>query len=168
MRLAVGFCGRVAVTVCSKNTVVDRREIRVRDGQPYHLARTKPITEARRIIDRASAQARVRMLDGLRKLMSDVSPDEVVVIGLVLGSFHLPSSLEALLASHPACHAAEGEMARESVLAAADDLGLPVTALRDRDLNVSAEIEALGKTVGPPWRKDHKRAAAVAWLALAR
>jgi hypothetical protein len=166
VRLAVGFCSKVAVTVAPALEVVDRREVRVRNGQPYHLARTKPLAEAKRIVDRANAEARKRMLDGLRELIDDVAPDEVVAVGLVLGSFHLPTSLEKLLASHPACHAAEGEMSREAVFAGAEELSLPVTGVRDREIVVGADVDALGKTLGPPWRKEHKLAATVAWLAL--
>jgi hypothetical protein len=165
-KLAVGFRAAVAVTVGPDLTVVDRREIHVRNGQPYHLARSKPIAQARKIIDRANAEARERMLDGMRRLIDDLAPNELVAVGLVLGSFRLPSSLESLLASHPACHAAEGEMSREAVFAAADVLGLPVTGVRDRDIEVGTEMSALGRTLGPPWRKDHKLAATVAWLAL--
>jgi hypothetical protein len=165
-KLAVGFRAAVAVTVGPGLAVVDRREIRCRDGQPYHLARSKPIPQAREIVDRANAEARSRVLDGLRQLAQDVAPDGLVAVGLVLGSFRLPSSLESLLASHPACHAAEGEMSREAVFAAADVLGLPVTGVRDRDIEMGTEVSALGRTLGPPWRKDHKLAATVAWLAL--
>jgi hypothetical protein len=95
-----------------------------------------------------------------------MAPDTIAAVGLVLGSFRLPLSLEALLASHPACHAAEGEMSREAVFAAADVLGLPVTGVRDRDIEISAAVSAMGKSLGPPWRKDEKLAATVAWLAL--
>ena len=166
MDLAVGLCARYAVTVGPDLTVVDRREIRVRDGQPYHLARSKPLAEARRILEKANADARRRMREGLELLREDVAPDEITAAGLVLGSFNLPSDLAKLLASHPACHAAEGEMSREALLAVADELHLPVTAMRDREVRVSDEVERLGKSIGPPWRKDHKLAAAVAWLAL--
>jgi hypothetical protein len=157
MKLAVGFSARFAVTVGQGLRVVERREIRVRNGQPYHLARSKPLPEAKKILDRAHAEARTRMLDGINALVADV---------LVLGSFHLPSSLAALLASHPACHAAEGEMSREAVLAVAEELGLPVTGVPGREIHVSDDVETLGKSIGPPWRKDHKLAASVAWLAL--
>ena len=167
MTLAVGFCGHVAVTVAVDFRVVDRREIRVRDGQPYHHARVRPLAEARTIIDQANADARERMLDGIGRLRSDLGPRDLAAVGLVLGSFRLPSSLEALLASHPACHAAEGEMSREAVLAVAEELGLPVIGVRDRDLEIDADVESAGKALGPPWRKEHKRAAAVARLALA-
>jgi len=166
MRLAVGFCARFAVTVGPDLTVVDRREIRVRNGQPYHLARAKPLPEAKKLLDRANTEASKRMLEGLNGLVAVLAPDELTGIGLVLASFHLPSDLSKLLASHPACHAAEGEMSREAVLAAADELKLPVTAVRDREIVVTDEVERLGKTIGPPWRKDHKLAASVAWLAL--
>jgi hypothetical protein len=166
MKVAVGFSARFAVTVAPGLTVVDRREIRVRNGQPYHLARTEPLPEARKILDRASSEARQRMLDGINQLITDVAPNEIAAVGLVLGSFHLPSSLEALLASHPACHAAEGEMSREAVLAVSEELGLPVTGVPGREIHVSDDVEGLGKTIGPPWRKDHKLAATVAWLAL--
>ena len=167
MKLAVGLCSRFAVTVGPDLAVLDRREIRVRDGQPYHVARTKPLPEAKRILDTAHDEARTRMREGLERLRDDIAPDEIVAAGLVLGSFNLPSDLSKLLASHPACHAAEGEMSREALLAVAEELRLPVTAVRDREIHVAQDVELLGKRIGPPWRKDHKLAASVAWLALA-
>jgi hypothetical protein len=163
VRRAVGFRGHVAVTVGPDLEVVDRREIRVRDGQPYHLARSKPVAQARKVIERAQAEANARMLEAITGLRRDL---DVTAVGLVLGSFHLPSKLEDLLASHPACHAAEGEMAREAVFAACEALHLPVTAVRDREIEITERVDRIGKLIGPPWRKDHKLAAVVAWRAL--
>jgi hypothetical protein len=167
VNLAVGFRGHVAVTVGGDLTVIDRREIRVRDGQPYHLARTRPIADAQKIVDCAHNEAKKRMRDGLRQLANDVEPHTIGALGLILGSFRLPSKLEDLLASHAACHAAEGEISREAVFALSEELKLPLTAVRDHEITITEEIERLGKDIGPPWRKDHKLAAAVAWLAAA-
>ena len=88
-------------------------------------------------------------------------------------------SLEKILASHPLIHTAEGEFFRHAVSQACEDLQIPVTAIRQRELEERAKsafgsasriqgtIASLGKTIGPPWTKDHKTAALAAALILA-
>ena len=90
----------------------------------------------------------------------------------------LPSLLE-ILASHPLIHTAEGEFFRKSVISACERLTLPVTQIRERELEeraqlvfgkkaalVSRRIAAMGKSIGPPWTADHKSAALAALLTL--
>jgi hypothetical protein len=88
-------------------------------------------------------------------------------------------SLEKILASHPLIHTAEGEFFRHTVSQAFENLQISVTAIRQRDLEETAKstfgsasriqgtIASLGKTIGPPWTKDHKTAALAAALILA-
>jgi hypothetical protein len=64
---------------------------------------------------------------------------------------------------------------------ACEDLKIPVTAIRERELKerattvfgkqasrVERRISRLGSSVGPPWTKDHKTAALAAAMILAR
>jgi hypothetical protein len=80
--------------------------------------------------------------------------------------------LEKILAAHPLIHTAEGEFFRSAVRQACERLQIPVTAIRERDLEerakavfgratgqVQRQIESMGSVIGPPWTKDHKGAA---------
>ncbi|MGA7380079.1 MAG: hypothetical protein WBX03_04455 [Terriglobales bacterium] len=77
-------------------------------------------------------------------------------------------------------HTAEGEFFRNAVSKACEGLKIPVTAIRERDLDEQAKaafgkaasrvqrtIASLGKSLGPPWTKDHKTAALAAATILA-
>ena len=86
----------------------------------------------------------------------------------------LPDSLEAVLRSRPLTHAADGMLYRESLAAAAAELGMEVrryprrtdpTVLAAEAMGVDvAEVTSIiagfGREAGTPWRKDHKLAAA--------
>jgi hypothetical protein len=89
-------------------------------------------------------------------------------------------ALEKILASHPLIHTAEGEFFRHTVSQACEELEIPVTAIRQRDLDEHAKaafgnaatrvqhsVASLGSSIGPPWTKDHKTAALAAALILA-
>lgn len=177
---AIGFKGAVAVTVGGTPdapSVLDRRVIVVRTGQPYHLARTLAPAAAEKLIEQELDKAVERATSGLKAV---VDAHRVKRAGLCMSAYRLPSSLEKLLASHPACHAAEGQMTRDALIAASESFGLTVAGVLERDAESQAaaalrigvdelavRVAALGKTVGPPWRKDERLAACVALVALA-
>ena len=86
-----------------------------------------------------------------------------------------PKSLAAILRSHTALHAAEGELYRDVLLGAAQAGGLDVHAVPEDDapavaagvLGTTADqanrlVAELGKPLGPPWSKDQKIAALLA------
>ncbi|MEM7305060.1 MAG: hypothetical protein AAF682_00250 [Planctomycetota bacterium] len=93
----------------------------------------------------------------------------------------LPDALQDVLRSRPLTNAADGMLYREALAEAAADAGLRVcryprkadpTTLAAKAMGVDAQrIKALiadfGGQVGPPWRKDHKLAAAAALSELA-
>ena len=88
----------------------------------------------------------------------------------------VPDSLEEVLNSRPLTLAADGMLYRESLALAASELGIGVrryprrtdpALLAAKAMGVGvAEVNALiarfGRDAGPPWRKDHKLAAAAA------
>lgn len=86
-----------------------------------------------------------------------------------------PGTLASTLASHAMIHTAEGEFFRNAIARASDQIGLPVTRVKERELWELAEaavavpaerlqnhLASIGKTAGPPWRQDEKLAAMVA------
>ena len=86
----------------------------------------------------------------------------------------LPDSLEEVLRSRPLTYAADGMLYRESLAAAAAELGMEVRryprkadpavlaaeAMGADVAEVNALIARFGREAGRPWRKDHKLAAA--------
>jgi hypothetical protein len=105
---------------------------------------------------------------------------QIVGSAVLLASGRSLPPLEKILTSHPLIHTAEGELFRNTVSQACKDLQISVTAIRQRELGerakaafgntasrVQASIASLGKTIGPPWTKDHKTAALAAALILA-
>ena len=76
--------------------------------------------------------------------------------------------MERILASHALLHAAEGALFERALVAAAAEIGIPARVSDPDMLEVGDALDALRKTLGPPWQKDHKLAAAAALAALRR
>jgi hypothetical protein len=79
----------------------------------------------------------------------------------------IPASLDRILTSHALLHAAEGRLFEWAAIEAGDEAGMPVHLVDPRSLTVPAAVESLGRSLGPPWQKDHKWAATAALMALA-
>jgi hypothetical protein len=176
----VGLAGPVA-----SPSVIERRRLeltpRGTPAQVYHAARHLEPEEAERFVEEATDAVGAAARRALRHVLAELgaSGAEVIATGIVLGRGRVPSSLPAILASHPLLHAAEGELYRRALAEAATSCDLPVHGVEQRSLYDRAENELgasaadlrrrlleLGRSVGPPWRLDHKDAALVAWLAL--
>jgi hypothetical protein len=169
--------------------VVTRRRIEMADrgragpAQPYHAAIGLEIGEAQRVVGDCAARAARLATVGLRGMIEDlrVLGHEVSGAALLLASGRPLPALEGILASHALIHTAEGELFRGALRAACGECGLPVIAVKERDLftraaadlgvsakQVERQIAEMGKAIGPPWRQDEKFAAAAAWLALGK
>jgi hypothetical protein len=183
-----GWAAAVAVTgVPDAPVVVSRRRIEMRErgatgpSQPYHAAVGLDIREAEQLVEISAARAAALAATGLRGIVEDLRQlgHPVVGCGLLLASGRPLPPLERILASHPLLHTAEGELFREALRSASRECGLPLTAVKERELAARAaadlrlpaarlerHVAAMGKAMGPPWRQDEKLAAVVAWLAL--
>ena len=93
------------------------------------------------------------------------------------GSTVLPDDLAAILSSHPRIHAAEGALYAGAIVSACEQLEIPAITVRERDVwtraaagagvpeaQLRAQVDALRKTLGPPWTADHKIATAAAMI----
>jgi hypothetical protein len=100
----------------------------------------------------------------------------VAAVGVVGGGRRLPA-LPRILAKHALLHAAERDLYERGVIAGATRAGLPVTTIpatgtlfddasRAVGVALGPSLASLGKSIGPPWQKDHKEATAVALVAL--
>jgi hypothetical protein len=181
--LRSGEGGTVAVALRWDGTpeLVAARTLRLNTpdvhGQAYHAASADP-EHGDEIIAATEAVARRLALEAVNGMASDHGPFDTV--GVVLGSGWSPTRQQALT-QHAAKHAAEGELYREALAGAGESLGLPVVAVREKDLfsrasetfnlgidTLNIRLTELGKQVGiKPWRKPHKLGALVAWLAVA-
>jgi hypothetical protein len=106
---------------------------------------------------------------------------KVVAAAILLSSGRPLSDLARILASHAMIHTAEGEFFRHAFHDSCANLKIPVTGVRERDLDDHAraalgraaeplkkKIAGLGKTLGSPWTTDEKAAALAAAIVLAR
>jgi len=150
-------------------------------SQPYHAAVGLDFQKAGHLVGNCAARAAELAAGSLRGLVEDLRQlgHRVAGCGLLLASGRPLPDLESVLGSHALIHTAEGELFREALRAASKECGLPVTAVKERELHARAvadlglapgelerHVAAMGKAIGPPWRQDEKLAAIVAWLAV--
>ncbi len=188
MKAAAGFrahTGWTAAVVLAgpldRPRIVERRRIDLlAPGVPwecYHAAAALSRPKAEALIDKARDTARDLAHEALRDMCDEHG---TAAIGVVLSNARPLLSIEEALSSHPMKHAAEGQLYRQALIDAGNELGLRVAALPERDLADAAagalglspvalrgRIGDLGRELGPPWAQDQKAAALVAWLALA-
>jgi hypothetical protein len=165
----------------SSPIVVDRRRCRLVDGgmprQAYHAAAGLAEEEAQRLVARVTDAAQAGAGRALDALVADLAgAHAVVAVALRAGGGRpLPATVAAVLASHAAMHAAEGQIYRDAFAGAAGDRGMIVGVHPRGDAigsaasrlgiapdRLSALVAALGRPLGPPWRKEHRDAAAAA------
>ncbi len=167
--------------------ILDRRRISVVDGhargakQPYHFARELPLRDAETHLANCAKTARELAGRELKSIVDTVSGRGYRVVGcaILASSGRALPGLEAILASHPLIHTAEGEFFRNVFANACADMGIPVTRIRERQLVESAvsalavpaakiakRLTDIGREIGPPWTQDQKNAALAGWLML--
>jgi hypothetical protein len=178
----------VAVSGAIKSVeILDRRRIVTADPaiagakQPYHHASHLELSEAERYLASCTAtssrMASMAIEEVVREL--DGRGHRIVGASVLLASGRPLPPVAKILASHPLIHTAEGEFFRHAARRGCEDLKIPVTAIRERELDEQAEaafgseasplragIARLGSSIGPPWTKDHKTAALAAALIL--
>jgi hypothetical protein len=142
--------------------VLDRRRVELVDDslprQPYHaVAEAGWPPNTIELVSVAAAQAVTKALRSI---------PAVDVLGVVATERRLPASLEQILSSHPLLHAAEGHLFERAVIDAGAAAGLRVHVVDPKSVKVSAAVDGLRRSVGPPWQKDHKWATTAALAAL--
>jgi len=145
--------------------------------QPFHTAESLPIEEASSFVDSCRNQTARLARRGLSEIARRHGRLSRCCV-LMAGGRSLPG-LAGILASHALIHAAEGAFYRDAILDVAEDSGIPVQRIGERELDQwsdnllpdagarAARLESFRKQVGSPWTQDEKRAALAAWLALA-
>jgi hypothetical protein len=143
--------------------------------EPYHVAAGVPRADAPALIESLAETATAAAASAIRGFVSSLG--SVAAVGVVGGDRRLPE-LDRILTKHALLHAADRNLYEQAIIEGAARAGLPVATLSasgklfdeasDRvGVALAPALTALGKTIGPPWQKDHKEAAAVALVALA-
>ncbi len=183
-RVHTGWAAAVVVGGApSPPKVLDR--FRVTLAEPaaaavYHAARELELSAAEKLVAAARQTARDQALAAVRAAIARARAAQfhLTTSGMVLGNARLPSSLAAVLRSHPLVHAAEGELYRRALLEASEACHLRVTGVAGRELEqegarlglsaaeLRRSLSDAGRAVGRPWTQDQKQAMLLAWLAL--
>ncbi len=170
----------VAVSGTAASPLIVRRErVTLLDDasvrEPYHAAVSLPLGEAQALIGSVEEAAAAAAAAAIRGFVSSLGP--VAAIGVVGGNRRRPTELSRVLESHARIHASERDLYERAIIEGATGAGLPVTTIpatgtlfdhASRVLGVALEpsLAALGKSIGPPWQRDHKEATAAALVAL--
>ena len=195
-RAAVGFSphsGWAAAVVLAgpvpRPILVDRRRFILAEPddhvgkQPFHAAEEMPLPQATRLVDRCVADSRKRAVAELKRLAAEMEAAGYrIAAGGLCGKEARPlGSLATILASHALIHAAEGEMFRQVLREAAAVREIAFIDVAEREAEarctksvalpietVRTHLAAMGRAAGPPWTKDQKVAALIAWTCLSR
>lgn len=189
IRAHSGWAAVVAVAQDSSGPrVLERQRISVIEAgrlgasQPYHFAKGLPLQEAEAHLAECAKTACLFAAEGLRLIADGLQAAgyEVASCGLLMASGQPLPPLPETLASHALIHTAEGEFFRSAFANGCEQLGIPVTRIRERGMldcaarklratpaRIKKELALLGRELGPPWTQDQKSAALVGWLLLA-
>jgi hypothetical protein len=168
--------------------MLDRRRIVIVDPviagtkQPYHHSAQLELAAAEKYLASCTATSSRMASTAIEEVVRELEGRHYRIVGasVLLASGRPLPPLVKILASHPLIHTAEGEFFRHAAMRGCEDLQIPVTAVRERELDKQAEaafgnaasrvrasIASMGNSIGPPWTKDHKTAALAAALILA-
>jgi hypothetical protein len=184
----------VLITLAPDGTFLDRRRIELTAGLPTHPhhaqgswamgrylktpgARPISLADAVALVERVRAAAEQGAREGLEALAASVS-EPIVAIAL-RACPKLPPTIEERIADNRAQTFADSVMYREAMAAAAETLRWSVRwydrvgVFRDAAAafgrrTIDADLSAIGKAIGPPWRAEQKLAAAAALAASGR
>ena len=168
--------------------VVDRRRVGLVEdanrgwaGAPYHAAEEMSPGPARELVERAGVEARFCANRKMRLAVERATQaGHEIVACAVLTPAPMPDwSIEQIRAVHFRMHKAEGVMFPDALARAAGNCGLRLLAVAEKDLAAQVEralamsasdamkkVTLLGKSVGPPWGADQKKATLAAMIAL--
>ena len=168
--------------------IIERRKVVIIDPkatgvtQPYHYVEEMELRAAERHLAKCAAESRRLALEALRQISAQLRDRSFSLVGsvILLSSARPLPGLDEVLGSHALIHTAEGEFFRQAFRAALERLEIPVTGIRERELDdfaqkafgrdtaeVHKKIDGMGRALGPPWTKDEKTAALAAAIVLA-
>ena len=171
LRAHLGWANAVTLRgVPDEPVVIDRRDVDLRPegvlAHPYGAAGDAAPEDRQRVLQEGLDACELAATDALLHLTSEL---EIEAGGVVVSrDVLLRIPIERVLGSASLYHTASGAVYQRALRGALDNLGLPCTTVEfgvAEGHDVWPAVAALGRQVGPPWRKDHKFAAVAAWLA---
>jgi hypothetical protein len=168
--------------------IIERRKVVIIDPkapgvtQPYHYVEEMDLRAAERHLAKCAVDSRRLALEALREIAALLQDRGFTLVGsaILLSSARPLPDLDEVLGSHALIHTAEGEFFRHAFRQAFERLEIPVTGIRESELDdyaqkafgrdtlkVHKKIDGMGRTLGPPWTKDEKTAALAAAIVLA-
>jgi hypothetical protein len=146
----------------------------------YHRAAEVSLEEAAVLVQEARAVIREAARRAIREMLASAKL-EIRAAGVPAAMKTQPKDLSKILASHALIHAAEGQLFRDAVLEGCRSNGVAAVCMGTRELWPKAAevsgieevrlrgiVDAMGKTIGPPWTADQKIATAAGLVALMR
>ena len=131
--------------------------------QPYHAAADMDPGAAARMIAEVERAAEQAAAAGLRALAGTLPAGPITGVAVVVKAVSVPGNLADILRSHAWMHAAEGQLYRQAVLAAAAEGGWTAHAADQPALPaIEPTVAELGRAAGRPWRRIEKDAARAA------
>jgi hypothetical protein len=141
--------------------------------EPYHAAAAVPLADAPALITSVGEAATLAAAATIRTMVSSLGT--VTAVGVVGANRPLPE-LPKILAKHALLHAAERDLYEQAIIDGATRAGLPVTTLPATGqlfdhasqllgVDVASSLAAVGKSIGSPWQKQHREAAAAGLVA---
>ena len=189
VRVHSGWGALVAVTGApGAIEIIERRRIEIINPkspgakQPFHYAERIGLPKAEKHLAECEAETARLAFAAIRDVVEGLASRQYRIAGaaILLASGRALPPLPDILRSHAMIHTAEGEFFRDSFRRAFEQLGLPISGIRERELEkfasealgiaaarVRQRIASAGKALGPPWTQDHKLAALAACLLLA-
>src|ERR1044071_1452795 len=190
VRVHSGWGAVVAVAGQSgAEQIIERRKVVIIDAkkpgavQPYHYVEEMELPAAERHLTSCSSESKRLAREALDHISSELLKRGYALAGtaILLSSARPLPDLDEILASHALIHTAEGEFFRQAFRHAFESLEVPVTGIRERDLDersqqafgklatqVRKNIDGMGRILGPPWTRDEKTAALAAAIVLAQ
>ncbi|HEX4604486.1 MAG TPA: hypothetical protein VH724_10855 [Candidatus Angelobacter sp.] len=168
--------------------IIERRKVVITDSsatsvtQPYHYVEDMELPAAQRHLAKCATDSRRLALEALHRISNELRDRGFILVGsaILLSSARPLPDLDEILGSHALIHTAEGEFFRLAFRQALERLEIPVTGIRESELedhaqkafgkavaDVHRNIDNAGRSLGPPWTKDEKAAALAAAIVLA-
>ena len=181
-----GWANLVSVALHGgRAVVVDRRRIELihphLPSQPHHHeAHDLALDEARELVRRVTESIAESCRSALRTLAEELAGRGYRPVSMAIRAVpETPDDLGVVLESQAASIAADAALYLRGLAGAAAELGVEVRPYVRRDVEASAAralgmepaevpafLRSLGEGLGPPWRKEHRIAAAAAIGAL--
>jgi hypothetical protein len=188
VRVHSGWGALIAVAGQSgAEEIIERRKVIIVDTkkpgavQPYHYVEEMDSTAAERHLTQCAIESKRLAREALDHISAELLKRGYALAGtaILLSSARPLPDLDEILASHALIHTAEGEFFRQAFRHAFESLELPVTGIRERDLEertqeafgklaaqVRKNIDGMRRVLGPPWTQDEKMAALAASIVL--